>query len=147
MYETKNLTYILTALEAIEKIFIYTSGIDNGDEFLEERDQMNFNACQNLLMVIGEECKKIHSDLKAEHDRIPWKLIGGIRNRIAHDYRSIDPNISFDIIKNYLPTLKSELEKMLGKVDFPPELLHKALSSRHYRHLSYLLSNGSTGDP
>ncbi len=90
MYEKKNFTYILTILESIEKIFIYTKDFKNADEFYTQNDQMNFNACQVLLLVIGEESKKINDDLKAEHSKIPWNLISGLRNRIAHDYRSID---------------------------------------------------------
>jgi hypothetical protein len=62
-----------------------------------------------------------------------------LRNRIAHDYRSIDPNISFDIIKNYLPKLKSELVKMLDKVSFESALLIKTVNSNQYRHLKYLI--------
>jgi uncharacterized protein with HEPN domain len=129
MYEKKNLTYILTALESIEKIFIYTKGIKDADDFFKLADQLNFNACQILLLVIGEECKKIEKELKDENPEIPWHLIAGLRNRIAHDYRSIDPNISFDIIRNYLPDLKEELIKMLEKVDFEKELLESSKNS------------------
>ena len=86
MYEKKNFTYILTILEAIEKINIYTKSIKDADEFYAYNDQMNFNACQILLLVIGEEAKKITQELKEEHDSIPWNLISGLRNRIAHDY-------------------------------------------------------------
>jgi len=62
-----------------------------------------------------------------------------LRNRIAHDYRSIDPNIAFDIIKNYLPELKLELIEMLNKVVFEKDLLVKTVKSDQYRHLKYLL--------
>ncbi len=139
MYEKKNLTYILTILEAIEKILLYTKDVDNADDFYELNDQMNFNACQILLLVIGEETKKVNDDLQNEHPSIPWHLIAGLRNRIAHDYRSIDPNISFDIIENYLPDLKEELIKMLDKIIFDRKLLEKAVNTPHYRHLNYLL--------
>jgi uncharacterized protein with HEPN domain len=100
---------------------------------------MNFNACQVLLLVIGEESKKINDALKAEHPEIPWNLIAGLRNRIAHDYRSIDPNISFDIIQNYLTKLKKELVEMLHKVEFEKELLDKVVNTIQYSHLKYLL--------
>lgn len=139
MYEKKNFTYILTTLEAIEKIYLYTNDFRDADEFYHANDQMNFNACQALLLVIGEESKKINQDLKEEHKTIPWHLISGLRNRIAHDYRSIDPNISFDIIKNYLPGLKNELIKMLSKVEFEEELLIKVVNSSQYQHLKYLI--------
>ena len=102
-------------------------------------DQMNFNACQILLLVIGEESKKINNDLKEEYPTIPWHLITGMRNIIAHDYRSIDPNISYDIVLNYLPELKKELIHMLSKVDFEIALLEKVINSTQYKNLKYLL--------
>ncbi|MEM6260869.1 MAG: HepT-like ribonuclease domain-containing protein [Bacteroidota bacterium] len=139
MYEKKNLTYILTALEAIEKCFIYTDGIESSDEFLDRNNQMNFNACQILLLVIGEESKKIEENLKHEYTDIPWRLISSLRNRIAHDYRSIDPYISFDIIKNYLPELKEVLIDMTRKVPFERQLLEKALNTSYYKNIRYLL--------
>ncbi len=139
MYEKKNLTYILTILESIEKLYIYTKDIEDADEFYIKNEQMNFNACQILLLVIGEESKKISNDLKAEHAKIPWNLISGLRNRIAHDYRSIDPNVSFDIIQNYLAPLKDELILMLDKVEYEIELLETVVNTTQYSHLKYLL--------
>lgn len=35
MYDVKNLTYVLTSLEAIEKIFIYTQEIRDEKEFFD----------------------------------------------------------------------------------------------------------------
>lgn len=139
MYEKKNFTYIMTILESIEKVFLYTESFEDPDSFFEANEQMNFNASQILLLVIGEEVKKIDNNLKEEHKGIPWSEISKLRNRIAHDYRSIDPNISFDIIKNYLPELKLELLKMLDKVPFEIELLVKTVNSNQYRHLKYLI--------
>jgi len=100
---------------------------------------MNYNACQLLILTIGEESKKIDASLKAEHPSIPWHLISSMRNRIAHDYRSIDPNISFDIVSNYLPNLKIELGKMINKVEFERELLRKIVKTPQYKHLAYLV--------
>lgn len=139
MYEKKNFTYIMTILESIEKVFLYTESFEDPDSFFEANEQMNFNASQILLLVIGEEVKKIDNNLKEEHKGIPWSEISKLRNRIAHDYRSIDPNISFDIIKNYLPELKLELLKMLDKVPFEIELMVKTVNSNQYRHLKYLI--------
>jgi uncharacterized protein with HEPN domain len=77
MYDKRNFTYILTILEAIEKIYIYTKDIKSADELYTHNEQMNFNACQILLLVIGEETKKIAENLKEEHTNIPWNLISG----------------------------------------------------------------------
>lgn len=140
MYSAKNVAYLLTMLEAIEKIRLYTVGLDTAEKLLAKDDQMVFNACQTLLMVIGEESKKINSELRDEHQEIPWKLIAGMRNIIAHDYRSISPDITHDVIHNYLEPLKQTLIVMLSKVDYPKEKLKKVLASPFYAHLSYLLS-------
>ena len=75
MYNKKNITYVLTILEAIEKILIYTERFETAEEFFESNDQLEFNACQTLLLVIGEEIKKIDEDLKNEHQSIPWRTI------------------------------------------------------------------------
>ena len=138
MYDVKNLTYVLTSLEAIEKIFIYTQEIRDEKEFFDKNTQLVFNACQTLLMVIGEESKKLNPELKSKFPHIPWTQISRLRNRIAHDYRSIDPYISFDIIKNHLPELKDALVGMIEYIDFDRELLLKVLKTPHYSHLFYL---------
>jgi len=138
MYKKQNLTYVLTMLEAIEKIFLYSEGVKDADDFFNKNHQMNFNACQTLLLLIGEEVRKIDDGLEAEHSEIPWHLIIGLRNRIAHDYRSIDPNISYDILTNYLPVLKQTLIEMIPKIEFEDELMERILSSDFYRNIGYL---------
>ena len=66
MFESKNMLYILTMLEAIEKVFIYSSDFVDEQEFYDANRQLNFNATVNLLIAIGEENKKIDKDLKNE---------------------------------------------------------------------------------
>lgn len=90
-------------------------------------------------MVIGEESKKINEDLKSEYPKIAWHLIAGLRNRIAHDYRSIDPHISYDVVQNYLPDLKNTIIQMISKIEFEPTFLKKVVQTKHYRHLQYLI--------
>ena len=38
--------------------------------------------------------------------------ISGLRNRIVHDYGSIQLDIIYDTVKNNLPDLKIEIEKI-----------------------------------
>ena len=89
-------------------------------------------------MTIGEETKKLDAAIKENHNEIPWKHITQLRNRIAHDYRSINPAISFDVVVNYLAPLKDTLVEVLGRVDYPEEKLNTVLDSPFYRHISYL---------
>ena len=138
MYDSKHIAFILTSLEAIEKLKIYTKGIGSADALLEAQDQMVYNACLTLLMTIGEEVNKMDDRLKAEYPDVPWQNIKGLRNRIAHDYRGMDPTVPFSVIKNFLDPLKENLVQMLTRVDYSREKLERILQSPFYKHLSYL---------
>jgi hypothetical protein len=47
--------------------------------------------------------------------------------------------ISYDLIKNYLPELKEELIQMLDKVEYERELLENVVNTPEYGNLKYLL--------
>lgn len=138
MYSKDNFIYIITILESIEKCFIYTEDITNSNDFFGANDQLNFNATQLLLMTIGEESKKLEEKIKTDNPEIDWKNIANFRNRIAHDYRGVNPEISFEIVKNYLPELKEKLIEIFKKTEVSEEVLAIALNSEFYKHIIYL---------
>lgn len=92
MFDSKNIVYILTMLEAIEKIFYYSKDYDDEEKFFFANKQLNFNATVNLLIAIGEENKKT--------DKIDWSSISAMRDKISHNYRGIDESIVWDILQN-----------------------------------------------
>jgi uncharacterized protein with HEPN domain len=139
MFDERNLVYLLTILESIEKIKIYSKDFDNADDFLWSNQQLNFNGTVNLLIAIGEEVKKLDPQLKATQPDINWKAIAGIRDKLSHDYRGIDPNILWNVIQNELESLKAALVQMLPYIDYAPDMLSKALNTKYYCHLDYLL--------
>ena len=51
MYSTKNIAYILTSLEAIEKLRIYTKDVTTAEDLFERDDQIIYNASLTLLMT------------------------------------------------------------------------------------------------
>lgn len=138
MYKEDNLVHILTILESIEKIKIYSKGFDSPDEFFWADNQLNFNGTVSLLIAIGEESKKIDSKLKEEFPEIKWKAIAGIRDKLAHDYRGIDPNIVWLVIQDELEKLKETGKKMLLRVDYDKKILAEALKTKYYSHLGFL---------
>ena len=138
MSEKGFLIYVFTTLEAIEKIKIYSKEIYSPDELLSLNDQMNFNAISRLLLTIGEEVKKIEIDLLNTQPQLQWHEVIGLRNRMAHDYRGIDPEIIFDIIKQELTPLKDALINIILLNPINKELVLKALDSQFYKNLEYL---------
>ncbi len=138
MYSDTNLIYILTVLEAIEKLKIYVKDFDNALDFWEADAQLYFNASSNLLLAIGEETAKIDTQLKEQFNEIPWNAIKNLRNRLAHDYRGSDPEVIWQIIIIELRPLKEVLIKMLDFIDYDKKVLHMAIESNYYQHLTYL---------
>ena len=81
MFDSKNMLYILTILEAIEKIFYYSQDYDDAELFFYADKQLHFNASVNLLIAIGEENKKIEDGLKVSK-KINWKNVSAMRDVI-----------------------------------------------------------------
>ena len=138
MYSHRNFLHLCTILECIEKINIYSHSFEDADDFAEATDQMNYNASWALLLVIGEESSKLSKELKANYASIPWKSLSGTRNFLAHEYRNLNTQLIFDIIKHDLPPLKSTVISMFSMVDYTEEVLQNALSSLYYQHIQYL---------
>ncbi|AQG80923.1 DUF86 domain-containing protein [Spirosoma montaniterrae] len=138
MFDKRNITYICTILECIEKVFIYGDGFTDATQFMWAQDQLNFNATWGLLLVIGEESKKLDSDLKKQYPQILWQQIAGMRNYLAHDYRGVDKNLVFDVSRTQISKLKDVLLKMIDDVSYDKEALAEALDSPYYLHIQYL---------
>ena len=112
MFE-KDKLYILTVLDAIEKITKYSSGYKNADDSYEnERD---FDASMMNFIIIGEMVSRLSDKLMEENNQIDWFKIRGFRNIVAHDYFGIDAEEVWQIIKNHLPKLENDLRLILKK--------------------------------
>ena len=66
---------------------------------------MEFNASLNQLTQIGEQSKKISSELIDKFPQVAWASIKAFRNRIIHEYKGIAVENVFNIITNHLPDL------------------------------------------
>ncbi len=135
----KNLLYLFTMLECIEKCWIYTKEFDSAYEFFWANEQKELNAVISLFIAIGEESKKIDPKLKRSiSTKIDWSNVARLRDKISHNYRGIDEDILWSIIKNDLLILKEALLEILDIIKPEKELIKEALKSPYYQHISYL---------
>ncbi|PQP34871.1 DUF86 domain-containing protein [Desulfobacteraceae bacterium SEEP-SAG9] len=95
-------------IEAIGKIERYTRGIDF-DKWLQ--DEKTVDAVIRNIEVIGEASTHLPIEIQEQYKDIPWSLMKGIRNVVAHEYFGIDLEIVWKTVKEDLPVLK----KLLGK--------------------------------
>lgn len=69
---------------------------------------------------------------------IAWDQIGGLKKRIAHDYRGIDSEVVFQIAKFELFPLKDAFIAILKLMQVEKEVLKKLTNTPWYKHLGYL---------
>lgn len=65
------------------------------------------------FIQISENGKHLSDELKEKNPLISWKVIKGFRNRIVHDYGSIDFSIVFNTCKENVPLLINQLENII----------------------------------
>ena len=106
--------FLYDILEAIAKIESYTEGM-NYDEFI--HDEKTIDAVIRNLEIIGEAAKNIPEDIKNEYPEIPWKAIAGMRDKLIHSYFGVSLPIVWETIKNDLPILKCQIERILKELE------------------------------
>ena len=97
--------------ETIDKIFQFTSDLDNAQAF--DNDIESFDATIMNFIVLGESVGKLSKTFKEEHPNIDWQKIYAFRNVLAHDYFGIYPDEVWEIIQKYLPKLKANINGLL----------------------------------
>ena len=68
-------------------------------------DEVLLDSMMFRLIQISENAKKLSGQYRADHSNIPWSDIYGLRNRIVHDYGSIDIGVIYDTLTQDIPDL------------------------------------------
>lgn len=94
----------------MENIEAFTIGTDSFASY--QNDSKTKSAVERQLIIIGEAINKIRK-LEPELNISSTKEIVLFRNRVVHAYDSIEDSIVWAIMKNHLPVLKEEVNKLL----------------------------------
>ncbi|MFP5040814.1 DUF86 domain-containing protein [Parasediminibacterium sp. JCM 36343] len=133
MSNNNQVLYIISALAASQKAMYYAKKFNKPNEFFNADEQVHFNATLTLLMAIGEEVKKIDKQLLQTQSNIQWQDLKDMRNFLAHDYRGVDLEIVFKVVKVELPKLSDAFIAFLRL--FPKTEIEEALENEYYKHL------------
>ncbi|PSF31074.1 DUF86 domain-containing protein [Aphanothece hegewaldii CCALA 016] len=104
----ENRIYLIHIRDCIERIKQYT--VEGKNIFYE--DLKTQDAVIRNLEVMSESVRKLPSEWKEAHPEILWEKIVGFRNRLAHEYLSIDLDIVWDVVDNYLSQLETAIEQI-----------------------------------
>lgn len=108
------ITYLKHILDAIQVINEYTGEV-SAEEFY------NIKILQDgvirQLEIIGEAVKNIPASLTNKYSEIPWKDIAGTRDKLIHDYFSVDLETVWLTVQQDLPELQEAIHKMINNIE------------------------------
>jgi len=110
MYD-KDIGYLSAILDSIIRINKYTSDIWDGIQLNE--NELVFDAVLMNFINIGESVTKTSQLLKDDNRHINWTDIKSFRNLVAHDYFGVNAEEVWQIIKNDVPKLETEITQIL----------------------------------
>jgi uncharacterized protein with HEPN domain len=110
----QNLPYLKHILDEINFLIDKTEGITFEDYL---KDEVLTRATTRSFEIIGEAAKNLSKDFKNKHNKIEWKKIAGMRDKIIHCYFGVNWNIIWKTIKEKLPMLKREFEKLVMELE------------------------------
>ena len=105
-----NEVYLRHILDEIIFLLRTTENLDYNSFF---ENEMYTRAFTRSFEIIGEAVKNLSPDFRKEHNDIEWKKIAGMRDRIIHQYFSVDYEILWDAIQNKLPEIKEKIQIIL----------------------------------
>lgn len=97
-------------LDATREILVFSNDKIRHDL---DTDRMLFHSIIHLLEIIGEAAFGVSSEFKEKYPQIRWKNIVGMRNRLIHGYYDINKNIVWKTIREDIPSLNADLEKIV----------------------------------
>jgi uncharacterized protein with HEPN domain len=105
--------YAKDILDSIEMIEEFIKGMDF-DEF--QSDDKTSSAVIRKLEIIGEAVKQLPDEIRSGYEKIPWKEIAGMRDKLIHWYFGVDYEIVWNVIKEEIPQLKPILKEIADKI-------------------------------
>ena len=76
-------------------------------------DETLKRAVTRSLSIIGEATKKIPADVKYAWQNISWRQMAGMRDKLVHDYMGVNYLIVWDVAKNIIPELTTQIEYVI----------------------------------
>ena len=106
--------YLRDMVEFCERVLAYTGGFDLQSMLA---DRMRYDATLRNLELIGEAATHVPTDIRDQGPEVPWRLVVGTRNRLAHAYLGIEPELVWLIATRNVPSLRDQLIALLARLE------------------------------
>lgn len=102
--------------EAIDRALAYTEPFATLTEFA--ANQQAVDAVARTLENLGEAANRIarsNPQFLEKHPDLPWQEMRTMRNKLIHDYISVDVMIVWHTVRMDLPDLRAKITYLLGQ--------------------------------
>ncbi|MCY2988455.1 MAG: DUF86 domain-containing protein [Planctomycetota bacterium] len=96
--------------QAAQKALEFVEGIAYED-FL--GDDKTVYAVVRALEILGEATKRIPPEIRDRHPEVPWRSMAGIRDKLVHDYVSVNLEVVWKTVTEDLPPLLPLVQRVL----------------------------------
>jgi uncharacterized protein with HEPN domain len=113
--------YLQEIKECSTRVIAYSSDMSQ-DQF--ETSGMAYDAILRNLEIIGEASKGLPQEVRDLAPEVPWRMICGFRDHLAHAYFGLDNDTVWEVVNQEIPTLAREVENLLRVLQSggpPPE--------------------------
>lgn len=91
------------------------------DDYTHSQQGMQLLAASCMMLEsLGEGAKKVDrllpGMLSSCAPDIPWRMVMGLRDHIAHGYFNLDAEIIYDVVTNEVPVVKDNLNKVISSL-------------------------------
>lgn len=111
--ERKSTDYLRDILEYSGKISDFIIGASY-EKF--SADEKTIWAVIRGLEIIGEAARNVSPELRKKYSSIPWRDITGMRDRLIHDYGSVNLRIVWNAASKELPSLEPQIRQILDEL-------------------------------
>ncbi len=114
-----HLDYLDDIRQAIEKAIEFVGGMSL-DTFAS--DDKTTYAVIRALELVGEATKRIPQDVRDKYAEVPWRSMAGIRDKLIHDYMTVNLEVVWKTVTEDLPALLPQIRRIMedaGKSQVP----------------------------
>jgi uncharacterized protein with HEPN domain len=69
------------------------------------------------LEILGEAAKRIPQAVRDKHRQVPWRAMAGIRDKLIHDYVTINLEVVWKTVNEDLPPLILAIQQILADLE------------------------------